>query len=108
MRRGQRRRVDDHVEPPRKADQSWKPLRATATREEAEIQLGKADLARTFGGEAQVACKGELDTAPEAGPRDGGDEDERRVLHLAKRVGRETPGHDAAHGPAGRARDYDG
>src|SRR5205814_9655100 len=76
----------------------------------------------TFRRKAKVTCERQLEAPAEAVAGDGGDEDERRILHLAERFVREQHEHEAraraarcedAHVSArteellGRARDHD-
>src|SRR5207245_3311532 len=64
--RAHRFRVGDQVHRLGQADQAGKTLGAARSREQSEVHLRQADLVRTFRGETQVACEGELETTAQA------------------------------------------
>ena len=95
-------RVGDQVQALGEPDQARQPLRAARSRDQPEIYLGKADLIRALGGEPQVACERQLETAAQAVPSDRRYEHERCVLHLSKGLVREKREHETrARAPGG-------
>jgi hypothetical protein len=101
LRRRHRLPVQDQVHTFRESDQARQPLRPARPREQAQVRLRQPDPVRALGGEAEVTRERQLEAAAQAVAADGGDEEERRVLHLAKRL----VSHDRRHhARASRAR----
>src|SRR5437773_1064628 len=102
----QRSGCGDEVDRFRQPNPPRQALRAAGAWEEAEVHLGQTNLVAAFGSKAEVTCQRQLEAAAEAVTGDGGDEDERRSLHLAERLVREQREHEARAGGA-RCEDAD-
>ena len=75
----------DHLERLAAADEARQPLRASAARDDGEVDLGQSQV-RVLGGDPDVAGQRELEAAAQREAADGRDDGLGAALHLGAEV----------------------